>query len=157
FIPSENIPFERELRAPAIRKLLKALGQNIPAGLDSGNIPHADFLRFELGFHRFFFFRPLNPNNSFTWVTAYVGQWNLSETFTNKDYRFGGQQKATSTGLRTGANTNGLTLQTISKLHTLPTDFVDLYPYESFLQSHLETTYMHGRVSPAITAVFGLD
>jgi len=26
------------------------------------------------------------------------------------------------------------------------TDFVDLYPYESFIQSHLETTYLHGRL-----------
>ena len=157
FIPSENIPFERELRAPALRKLLKALGQNVPAGIDFGTVPHADILRFEIGYDRFFFFRPLNPYNSFTWVTAYVGQWNLTETFTNQDVRFGGQQKLTSTGVRTGTNAQGLTLQNISKLHTVPTDFVDLYPYESFVQSHLETAYLHGRVTPAITAVFGLD
>jgi len=157
FIPSENIPFERLLRTPQVRKLLAALGQKVPGGIDEGTIPHADMLRFEIGYDRFFFFRPLNPYNSFTWVTAYVGQWNLSETFGNKDYRFGGQQKLSPTGTRVGANTNGLTLATISKLHTVPTDFVDLYPYESFFQTHLQTDYMHGRLTPAITAIVGLD
>jgi hypothetical protein len=157
FIPNENIPFERLLRTAQVRKLLNGIGQKIPGGATEGNIPHADFIRFELGYDRFFFFRPLNPANSFTWVTAYVGQWNLSETFSSKDYRFSGQQKVTDTGIRSGANTNGLSLATIGKLHTVPTDFVDLYPYESFFQSHLETTYFHGRLSPAITGIVGLN
>src|SRR5262249_22001305 len=122
-----------------------------------GNIPHADVLRFELGDDRFFFFRPLNPSNSFTFVMAYVGQWNLSETFTSRDYRFGGQTKPTDTRTRTGGSANDLKLTTIYKLHTVATDFGDLYPYESFFQGHLETTYFHGRVSPAITAILGLD
>ena len=157
FIPSENIPFERLLRTPQVRRLLAALGQRVPAGLAEGTIPHADMLRFELGFDRFFFFRPLNPYNSFTWVTAYVGQWNLSETFGDKDYRFGGQQKLSPTGTRIGANAEQLSLATISKLHTVPTDFVDLYPYESFFQTHLQSDYLHGRLTPAITAIVGLN
>jgi hypothetical protein len=157
FIPSENIPFERLLRTPAVRTLLKGLGQNVPAGKMEGDIPRADMLRFELGYDRFFFFRPLNPYNSFTWVLAYVGQWNLSETFTSQDYRFGGQQKPTATGVRTGANTDNLSVGTISKLHTVPTDFVDLYPYESFVQTHVQTDYMHGRLTPAVTAIVGLN
>jgi len=157
FIPSVNIPFQNELRAPPLRKVLAGLGQPVKPGPQGGSIPHADFLRFEIGYDRFFFFRPLNPTNAFTWVTAYVGQWNLSETFTGKDYRFNGQQKPTSTGVRTGANTQGLSLATISKLHTVDTDFVDLYPYESFFQSHLETTFMHGRLTPGITMIVGLD
>jgi hypothetical protein len=160
FIPSENIPFERLLRTPSVRKLLAALGQKVPAGIDQGTIPHADMLRFELGYDRFFFFRPLNPYNSFTWVTAYVGQWNLSETFGNQDYRFGGQQKLdpnSPTGVRVGANATNLSIKTIGKLHTVPTDFVDLYPYESFIQSHLQTDYAHGRVTPSLTLIVGLD
>jgi len=157
FIPNENVPFERLLRERHVRTLLGALGQNIPKGIAEGEVPHADFLRFELGFDRFFFFRPLNRANSFTWVSAYVGQWNMSETFGDEDYRFGGQQKATSTGRRVGANTNGLNINTIGKLHTVATDFVDLYPYESFFQSHLETSYMHGRLNPSITMIVGLN
>src|SRR5581483_3768760 len=127
-----NIPFEAELRAPGLKKLISALGQKVSPGPTSGSVPHADFLRFEIGYDRNFFFRPINPYNSFLWVTAYVGQWNLSETFTRANYRFGGQQKATSTGTRIGANANNLSLQTISQLHTVASDFVDLYPYESF-------------------------
>ena len=158
FIPNDNLPFEALLRTPVLRKTLNGLlGQHIPAGAIEGTIPHADMLRFEIGHDRFFFFRPLNPANSFTWVTAYIGQWNLSETFGNKDYRFGGQQKATSTGTRIGVNTAALSIQTLGQLHTVATDFVDLYPYESFIQSHLETSYMHGRLTPSITAIVGLD
>ena len=158
FIPNQNIPFENLLREPHLRNLVNQIpGNHVSKGSDQGSIPHADMFRFELGFDRFFFFRPLNPSNSFTWVTAYVGQWNLSETFGSQNYRFGGQQKATSTGTKVGANTAGLSINNISQLHTVATDFVDLYSYESFLQTHLETTYMHGRLSPAITAVIGLN
>jgi hypothetical protein len=157
FIPNQNIPFERLLSTPALRKVLKALGQNIPAGKTEGDIPRADIIRFELGYDRFFFLRQLNPSNSFVWVTAYVGQWNLSDTFTSENYRFGGQQKLAPNGVRVGANTTGLSITTIGKLHTVPTDFVDLHPYESFVQTHLQTDYMHGRLTPAITAVMGLN
>ena len=157
FIPNKNIPFEALLRTPKLRQLLATLGQKIPAGTTEGEIPRADMLRFEIGYDRFFFFRPLNPSNSFIWVNAYVGQWNLSETFGNQNFRFGGQQKLTPTGTRVGANTQGLSITTIGQLHTVPSDFVDLYPYESFLVSHLETTYMHGRLSPSITVNVGLN
>jgi hypothetical protein len=37
------------------------------------------------------------------------------------------------------------------------TDYVDLYPYESFIQTHLQTDYLHGRLTPAITAIVGFD
>jgi hypothetical protein len=155
FIPNVNIPFENLLRQPTVRKLLAGLGQTVKPGLDHGQVPTATYLRFELGYDRNFFFRPLNPYNSFTWVTAYVGQWNTTETFANQDFRFGGQQKVTPTGTASGANTKGLSLQTISKLHTVPQDFVDLLPYESFFQTHLQTDYFHGRITPSITAIVG--
>src|SRR5262249_40341649 len=71
FLPSVNIPSQNELRAPPLRKVLASLGQPVKAGPQGGSIPYANFIRFELGYDRFFFFRPLNPANSFTWVTAY--------------------------------------------------------------------------------------
>jgi hypothetical protein len=158
FIPNENIPFERLLRTPRVRRLLDALGQPLPpGGKTAGSVPHADFLRFELGFDRFFFFRPLNPSNSFTWVSAYVGQWNMTETFTGRDFRFGGQAELNATGTKSGVNTDQLTLATLNQLRTVPEDFVDLAPYESFFQSHLQTDYMHGRLTPGITAIIGLN
>jgi hypothetical protein len=158
FIPGKNIPFQALLRTPAVRKLINGIpGNHVAAGTDEGTIPRADMLRFELGYDRFFFWRAVNPANSFVWVTAYVGQWNLSETFGHQNFRFGGQQKLSPTGTLVGANTDGLTLATISKLHTVAKDFVDLYPYESFVQTHLQTDYMHGRLTPALTVVLGLN
>src|SRR5207249_8222050 len=48
FIPNQNIPFERELRAPAVRKLLAGIGQKIPPASDEGTIPRADIARFDI-------------------------------------------------------------------------------------------------------------
>ena len=42
------------------------------------HIPKADYLRWTLGYDRFFFFRPLNPSNSFVLVTSWNGQWNVT-------------------------------------------------------------------------------
>lgn len=97
------------------------------------SIPRADIIRWELGFDRFFFFRPLNPANSFTWVTAIIGSWNLDET-NRKDFRFLGQRKPGAAA-------------------TSPDDFVQLKPVEVFAQTHLRTDYAHGRLSPAITLI----
>ena len=154
FVPSQNIPFQALLRQPQLRKLLGSLGASIPAGPDAGHVPHADMLRFELGYDRFFFLRPLNPTNSFTFVGALVGSWNLSETFTGVDYRYYGQRKATDTGLRVGVNAAQLHgLQDVAKLRTVDTDFVDLHPFEWFVQTTLQTDYLHGRVTPRFTAI----
>ena len=39
----------------------------------------------------------------------------------------------------------------------MPTDFVDLYAYESFVQTHLQTDYLHGRLTPSVTAIIGFN
>jgi len=164
FIPNQNLPFQNLLRKPALRNILNnVLGQNIPAGKDDGSVPTADFIRFELGFDRFFFYRTLNPSNSFTWVSAYVGQVNLSEIAGKGNFRFGGQTKVCKSnqpncnGTVVPVNTSALSINTIGQLHTVAKDYVDLYPYESFFQTHLQTDYMHGRLTPSITAIVGLD
>jgi hypothetical protein len=110
----------------------------VPGALpQGGTVPHADFIRWELGYDRFFFFRPFNPTNSFTWVTAFVGSWNLDET-SRKDFRQVGQQRPGTFD------------------HTQPTaaDFVQLPKVDMFVQSHLSTDYMHGRLTPNITGIF---
>ncbi len=96
-------------------------------------IPTADIIRWELGIDRFFFFRLLNPSNSFTWVTAFVGSWNLDETDA-KDFRLAGQRKPGAAA-------------------THPDDYVQLKAVEAFAQTHLETDYAHGRIKPAITLI----
>lgn len=114
-----------------------------------GSVPRADLLRWETGFDRFFFLRSLNPTNSFLIASAIVGQWNTSETLGKKitvqdaagtkfkvkpDYRFAGQTKPGALGREAD-------------------DFVQLKEVEAFAQTHLETTYMHGRLVPAITLI----
>src|SRR5262249_55509207 len=46
----------------------------------------ANYMRFVLGYDRFFFFRPLNPTNSFTLIGAFQGQVNTS-AINGPDYR----------------------------------------------------------------------
>jgi hypothetical protein len=96
-------------------------------------VARASYLRWELGLDRFFFLRALNPTNSFTWVTALVGSWNMDEN-SIKDYRFAGQRKPGATG-------------------NSPDDFVQQKKVEAFVQTHLQTDYVHGRLSPGITLI----
>lgn len=140
-----------------------SLGASNPANLDNtggtdplrflsykGSVPDADILRWEVGFDRFFFLRPINPTNSFTWASAFVGQLNITEVKGKKipvhaadgtvvgkvkpDFGFAGQTKPGHLGFE--AN-----------------DFVELKEFEAFFQSHLETSFMHGRLVPAITVI----
>jgi len=90
-------------------------------------------------------------------VTALVGSWNLSETFTRDDFRSYGQREPADGGLRPGANVKDLKgIPDLPKLHTVPSDFVDLKPVESFIQSTLQTDYLHGRLTPRVTAIINL-
>lgn len=130
FIPSENLNITNDRN-----DLLKPI-------TNSGRVPRADYLRWELGYDRFFFMRFLNPSNSFTWVTAVVGSWNADEKY-NKDFRYDGQFKPEFLGLPLGTGPK-------------PGDFVQLKTVEVFAQTHLQTDYMHGRLSPAITYIQNL-
>lgn len=114
-------------------------GDNIYA---SGHVPYADFLRWELGFDRFFFVRPLNPSTSFTWVSSLVGSWNLSET-SQKDFRANGQSKPEFLSRQLG------------RFGAIPTtdDFVQLKRVEGFVQTTLQTSYLHGRLTPRLTNI----
>jgi hypothetical protein len=102
---------------------------------DPGDVPVADYLRWEIGVDRFFFFRPLNPTNSFVLVVSQVGSYNLDET-DKKDFRFGGQRKR---------------LKDIPGVAPVPDDFVQQKQVEAFGQVTLQTDYMHGRLNPRIT------
>lgn len=102
-----------------------------------GTTEPADFLRWELGFDRFFFFRPLNPTNSFTLVAAVVGSWNLDETGV-KDFRFNGQFKPGRVPPGQAPATD---------------DFVQLKKVETFAQLTLQTDYLHGRLTPRLSVM----
>lgn len=110
---------------------------SVDPGLDvvffEGTVPKADIFRWEFGLDRFFFFRPLNPSNSFLISTAVVGHYNIDET-DRKNFRFAGQRKPGGLG-------------------TQATDFVDVKPAEAFWNTHLETQWMHGKVFAAVTTI----
>ena len=124
-------------------------------------IPKTDYLRWVIGYDRFFFFRPLNPSNSFVLVTAWHGQWNLLER-RGMDFRYLGEQKpgkpATVIGRIPGTpdcdkpGANGkfpITCQTIN-----PKNFEDQYKFDNqFLQIALQTDYLHGRLEPRLVAI----
>jgi uncharacterized protein DUF1302 len=134
FIPTENVSVQpTNINPPSDRNLLKQF-------TTPGTVPRADYLRWELGFDRFFFVRPINPTNSFTFVGAMVGSWNVTETFTGDDFRQNGQLKPIP------ANPN-------HPWGTESTDYVDLYPVEVFFQGTLQTDYMHGKLQPRVTYI----
>lgn len=113
-----------------------------------GSVPYADYLRWETGYDRFFFIRPLNPSNSFVFASAIVGAWNMSEGGqipiydsrgnlvgnVERDFYASGQRKSGGQG-------------------TKPGDFVQQDTLELFGQVHMQTDYLHGRLSPEITFI----
>ena len=81
FIPGVNLNPRAQIPA-SIRKAL-------PLGYKThivNTIPTADYLRWVVAYDRFFFFRPLNPTNSFTLSMAFNSSFNLSEG-SGRDFR----------------------------------------------------------------------
>jgi hypothetical protein len=139
FVPEHNLGVNTFTGSSAVAQLC-ILRPQAPDCLKNNplhklpDVPLADYLRWELGLDRFFFLRALNPTNSFTWVTAMVGQYNMSET-SQTDFRFSGQSK-----------------QSVAT-PTSPDDYVQQKKVEVFAQTHLQTDYLHGRLTPAVTII----
>jgi len=144
FIPSANLDIPRinqhpqdvEFACPPINAKTGVGQQCVGQFATVGRVPYADYLRWELGYDRNIFIRPLNPTNSFIWVTAIVGAYNMSETRYH-DFYFDGQQKP----------------GTFTHAEPQPADFVQQQKVEAFMQSHLQSDYMHGRLTPAVTVI----
>jgi hypothetical protein len=128
-------------------------------------IPKTDFLRWVIGYDRFFFFRPLNPTNAFTLVTAWHGQWNLLER-RGMDFRYAGLQKpghpATVIGRIPGVKgcekpgPNGQFSVFCQKVN--PKNFEDLYTFDNqFLQVALQTDYLHGKLEPRLVTLLDVS
>ncbi|HYY06085.1 MAG TPA: hypothetical protein VE997_05875, partial [Candidatus Limnocylindria bacterium] len=128
-------------------------------------IPKTDFLRWVIGYDTFFFFRPLNPTNSFILVTAWHGQWNLLER-RGMDFRYLGEQKpgqpATVIGRIPGVKgcekpgPNGKFSIFCQKANTK--GFEDLYTFDNqFLQIALQTDYLHGKLEPRLVALLDVS
>ncbi len=122
FIPSENL----------------GIGSSSESVLGRGKLPRADILRYEVGYDRFFFFRPLNPSNSFILSTSIVGSFNFDET-DRQDFRGGGLIKPS---LRNG-NQRGNEIG----------DYVQQNDAEAQMQVTLQSDWNHGTIQPRVTAI----
>jgi hypothetical protein len=120
-------------------------------------IPKADYLRWVIAYDRFFFFRPINPTNSFVLSMAYNSQFNLTEKG-GMDFRLP-QAKPGKRQARSIAN--GLSDACKGKsaknnplcVTAVPKDYEDSYQYEGFLTTALQTDMMHGKLSPRVAII----
>jgi len=120
--------------------------------LTCGYYDKINLIRGELGVDRNLFIPWLNPSNSFIWVTSFVFTGNPDETDT-KDYRASGILKPSALiragkgGAPAGSITTGCNGQ------PGPCDFVNQSVFEWFMQTHLESNFMHGKMPIGVTAV----
>ena len=120
-------------------------------------IPKADYLRWVIAYDRFFFFRPLNPTNSFVLSMAYNSSFNLSEKG-GMDFRFPqakpGRRQARSIDTGLSASCSGKTAKNNPLCVTaVPHDYEDSYQYEGFLTTALQTDMLHGKLSPRVAVI----
>jgi hypothetical protein len=120
--------------------------------LTCGRYDKINLIRGELGLDRNIFIRFLNPSNSFIWVNSFVFTANPDET-KYKDYRSSGILKPSALiragkgGAPAGSVVTGCNGQ------PGPCDFVNQGVFDFFIQSHLESNFMHGKLPAGITAV----
>lgn len=126
------------------------LPKNLYTDRPSTSLPTANFIRYVLGYDRFFFFRPLNPSNSFTFISSYTASINLDETG-KKDFR-NSQPKPGRPNTR---RSSGLPIpgDRTTYPYIRDKDYEDLYQYEHFFNFVLQTDYMHGKLSPRLVAI----
>jgi hypothetical protein len=130
-------------------------------------IPTADYLRWVIAYDRFFFFRPLNPTNSFVLSMAFNSSFNLSEKG-GRDFRSPQakpgrtQAEAVDTGLvvvdpTTGARTRPCSGRAARNapfcVTAVPKNFEDAYQYEGFLTTALQTDMLHGKLTPRVAII----
>lgn len=144
FIPDRNLNIERQPET--------ILGQ--------GDLPRTDVLRYEIGYDRFFFFRPLNPSNSFILASSIVGFWNLDHTG-NQDFRAQGLFKrgikcsvdnASGNDIRSADEcraAGGVATQRGNEIN----DYVQQKEAEAQAQITLQSDWMHGTIQPRVTTI----
>lgn len=149
FIPEQNLNPQSQLpRGIRLGETTFPLFPNRP----KTELPTADYLRVVLGYDRFFFFRPLNPSNSFVLIGAYTGSYNLDETG-KKDFRSPNTKPGKPSTRFEGE------LQPVTPIPAGPApvirakDYEDQYRYEHFFQIALQTDYLHGKLSPRLVAI----
>ena len=157
FIDELAVIPERNLNA---RSQLPDLLINPPSARVRSSMPKADYLRWVLGYDRFFFFRALNPTNSFVLSMAFNGSINMTEGH-GMDFRNPSQKPgkpAATVGHVPGQplcdNFQSLppALQQLC-VSTQPKNFEDAYKFEGFLTTALQTDFMHGKLQPRLVII----
>lgn len=140
-IPSQNLAAGVQLPA-ALRTAYGAKANN--------SVPTQDILRWSLGYDTFFFMRPLNASNSFTFSMQYQGAINFSE---NRGHDFRGP--TTKPGKPNACYATKDPHPNCKFQGTVVPDefFEDQHQYEGFVVFHLESDYFHGTLKPAITTI----
>jgi hypothetical protein len=113
--------------------------------------PITDYLRWVIGYDRFFFFRPLNPSNSFTLSAAWHGSWNIFER-REKDFRNAFTKPSGPQSAK--AQSAGSITSPIAPAK----NFEDAKKFDNnFLQIALQSDYLHGRLQPRLVALFDVS
>jgi hypothetical protein len=108
---------------------------------------------------------PLNPTNSFTLSMAFNSSYNLSEN-SSHDFRYPQAKPGKAPAPRVANGLNSFCTQSPTNhpageppkgnplcVTALPSNFEDLYKYEGFLTTTLQSDYMHGKLEPRITII----
>ncbi|MGH7894965.1 MAG: DUF1302 family protein [Candidatus Binatia bacterium] len=152
FLPKQNLNPRVQIPGP-LRQLIGDNKKYSNAGAT------ANYLRWVIGYDRNFFFRPLNPSNSFILVMSYNSSFNISETG-DKDYRTP-NAKPGHPNVRNGPIPGTTCQGTASLSNPLcvqidPHDYEDAYRYEGFMTATVRTEYLHGKLTPQLTVIAGL-
>jgi hypothetical protein len=151
FIPTQNlnprVQLPKAFRAPGERP--------------RNTIATADYIRWVIGYDRNFFFRPLNPSNSFILIMSYNSSFNLSEKG-GRDYRNANPKLGRTNVVSGPISGNALCQGKAARKSPLcvqidPHNYEDAYQYEGFIQTTLQTDYLHGTLSPRLTAITDLS
>ncbi|TMA50180.1 MAG: hypothetical protein E6J81_01295 [Deltaproteobacteria bacterium] len=145
FIPSVNLNPQVQVPTP---------------GNKINTIPKADYLKYMIGYDRFFFARWINPANSIALITALNGQWNVTAR-REKDFRFNGIAKPGKNQIEAGRIPGNPACQTppfsILCLTAPAKNFEDEKKFEHFFNIVFQTDYMHGRLEPRIIMLFDVS
>jgi hypothetical protein len=148
FIPEKNL----NPRVQLPKAVFDIQGRRRPVN----TVPRANYIRWTVGFDRFFFLRALNPSNSFVFVSSFNGQWNVNESRA-QDFRYNGQSKPGQPQTIGDPLSCFVSLSNPNCIRVNSNGFVDLSQFDNmFFQTALQTDYLHGRLSPRLVNLFNL-
>ena len=147
FIPTQNL--NPRVQVPAAFRTTEGVIKNSTAT--------ADYVRWVIGYDRNFFFRPLNPTNSFILVASYNSSFNISEKG-GRDYRNAnakpGHPQTRQGPIAGNPLCQGKAAYTSALcVYIDPHDYEDAYQYEGFMQATVRTDYLHGQLQPQFTVI----